>query len=169
MKEADSIYQKAGVMLIALPILGVAFFALGRIDILPQCFLRVDIFLYYLATLVVIVSLATSVISLFLCVYPRSYDTLANMGAWHKWQEDYRKYIENRQAEEKFNRESTEDMDAAMFKELLTSLVKAQPKNAKINEKRNKAFQTSLKWAGIAAIAIGVEAISLLALRIQGV
>lgn len=167
MDEADRIYQKAGIMLVAIPLLSTIAITLGRIDIVKSSFVRIDIFIYYLALLVAIVSLAFSVYFLFKCIYPCQYATLANMNVWHKWREDYQNYLKNGKESDKAN--NFTESDLAMLRNICTRLVEAQPKNAEINERRRKAFQLSVMASGIALVAIAVQAFFYLILKIQGV
>jgi len=166
MAEADGLYHKAGVMLVALPLLGAIMVRLGRLDILSLCFVRVDAFLFYLAILTAAFGVATSALFLFLCLYPRKYKTLADMDVWQKWREDYQKYL---RAKEDGSADKAAALDAAMFENLCPRLAEAQPINAQINENRRKAFKRSVFWAGIVLVAVALEAIFHLALRLRGV
>jgi len=167
MKESDGIYQRAGVMLVALPLLSTATVKIGRIDILKLCFARVDTFLFYLASILAILSISGSFVFLFLCVYPRKYETLASMDIWQKWREDYQKYLSDTKGSEESG--DTGELDMAMINNLCSKLVEAQPINSQINEKRRKAFQKSVLIAAIALAAIGLQAFMSLILKIQGV
>lgn len=150
---------------VAIPLLGTLMVTLGRVDILAMCFIRVDVFLFYLAFFVAAATLVVSVVFLFLCAYPRQYKTLASMDVWHKWRLDYQKYIsENEEGEE-----VATTLDTAMFDNLCPKLAEAQPVNAKINEKRRKAFQRSVLWGAITLAAIGVQAFFSVVLTAQGV
>lgn len=167
MKEAEILYQRAGVMLVALPLLSTAAVALGRIDILKLCFTRVDTFLYYFAFVVAILSIAGSIVFLLLCVYPRKYETLATMDFWQKWREEYQKYLsDTRRSAESGD---TGELDTAMINNVCSKLVEAQPINARINEKRRKSFQKSVLMASVALASIGLQALMSLILKIQGV
>lgn len=154
-------------MLVALPLMSTAAVALGRIDILKLCFTRVDTFLYYLAFVVAILSIAGSFLFLFLCVYPRKYETLATMDVWRKWREDYQKHLSDTKGSE--GPSDAGALDMAMINNLCSRLVEAQPVNAQINEKRRRAFQKSVLTAAIALAMIGVQALMYLILKIQGV
>lgn len=167
MKEADNIYQRAGVMVIVLPLLGTATVTLGRIEVLKLCFTRVDIFLYCIASLTAILSILISVVFLFSCVYPRKYQTLSAMNVWQKWREDYQEYLKN--IIEGTESNNVDTLDTAMINNLCGRLVEAQPINAGINEKRRKAFQKSLLMAGIALAVICLQSLFFLVLKIQGV
>lgn len=167
MKEAETLYQRAGVMLVALPLLSTATVALGRIDILKLCFTRVDTFLYYLASVVAILSIAGGVVFLLLSVYPRKYETLATMDVWQKWRDGYQKYLSESKGSEVSS--DTGELDMAMVNNLCSKLVEAQPINAQINEKRRKSFQKSVLMAAVALATIGLQALMYLILKIQGV
>ena len=165
MMEADRIYQKAGVMLLVLPLFSTALVKLGRIDLIVSCFTRVDIFLYYFFSLVAGLAIVASAIFIFLCVYPRKYETLATMNVWEEWREKYRGYLDKN----KDHKASNDTLDKETIAYLHSRLVEAQPVNAQINEKRRKAFQRSVLLAAIALTAIGFQALFYLVLKIQGV
>lgn len=166
MTVADNLYQKAGFMLVLIPLLASVMITLGRIDLLAQMFIRVDIFLFYLGFVLAAFALLASISFVFLFVCPRSnYRTLADMGEWQKWRENYQEYL-SKESGEKTNACA---LDAAMFTSLCPKLVEAQPVNAAINEKRRKHFQRSIKAAAVALAAVGMEALFHLILRIQGV
>jgi len=166
MLEADGLYQKAGVMLVVLPLLGAAEGALGRLDILKLCFTRVDVFFFYAASLATVLALAISTALLFFCICPRRYKTLASMDVWHKWREDYQGYLNktDRNGDVK-----APALDDAMVMSLCNRLTEAQPANAEINETRRKAFGRSVKTAAIALAAVGVQALFYVILKLQGV
>ncbi|MBF0290534.1 MAG: hypothetical protein HQK86_00100 [Nitrospinae bacterium] len=173
MDEADKIYQKSGVMLVAVPLLGGVIVALGRIDIVKSCFMSADCcmsvikFTYLFSSLVAIVLLLVSVASLFYCIYPRQYKTLANMDVWHNWQKGYQNYLkDNKENSESSNRV---DPDVAMLHNLCERLVEAQPRNAEINERRRKAFQDSVLASGIALVAIAMQAFFYFIMKVQGI
>ena len=165
MNEADSLYQRASVMLAVIPLLGAIMVKLSRFDILDRCFIRVDAFLFYLAFVVATIALAVSTVFLFLYVYPRRYKTLASMDVWEKWREDYQKYLDA----QKDGAGGSISLDEAMFRNICPRLAEAQPINAEINEKRRKAFKRSVLWAAIGLAAVGVQALFHLILRVQGV
>ncbi len=167
MKEAEGIYQRAGVMLIVIPILSAVVIKVGRIDILNQLFTRVDIFIYYFTTLSAIVALAISVVCLFLCIYPCKYKTLANMNFWKEWRDEYQGYLKRKNNQADSSNE--DELDIATFENIRQKIIEAQPVNAEINEKRSKAFKRSMLMAVIALAAIVLQATFYLILKIQGV
>jgi hypothetical protein len=165
MTEAGSLYQTAGFMLAAIPLLGAIMVTLGRTDVLHLSFARVDTFLFYLAFVLATAALIASVVFLFLCVYPRRYKTLASMDVWQKWREDYQKYLDAKAD----GAENGESLDMAMFTNLCPRLAEAQPINAEINERRRKAFKRSVQMAAIALVAVGAESLFGLIMKLQGV
>ncbi|HOD82974.1 MAG TPA: hypothetical protein PKG77_16260 [Phycisphaerae bacterium] len=166
MAEADGLYQKAGFMLVLIPLLGSAMVTLGRIDLLAQMFTRVDTFFFHLAFAVAAVALVVSTVFVFLFVCPRSrYKTLASMDVWQQWRQDYQEYLKK----QKENGSDGEAIDLAMFENITPRLAEAQPINAALNEKRRKHFQRSVKAAAVALAAVGMEALFHLILNAQGV
>lgn len=165
MAEADSLYQKAGVMLGVIPLLGAVMVAIGRVDIVSLCLARVDAFIFCLAFLIAAAALVASVVFLFKCVCPRKYKTLASMDVWQKWREDYQHWLDEQDAESK----EAGSLDDAMFQNICPKLAEAQPINAKINEDRRQAFKRSVQLAAIALAAIGMQALFGLLMTLQGV
>ena len=167
MEEADRMYQKAGVMLVAIPLLGMVTVALGRMDILRFCLNRADIFLFYLASIVAILSLTISVVFLILFIYPRKYATLGSMDLWHQWRDDYRKYLKSREASDKVD--CIAELDLALLDNVCLRIVEAQPVNSDINETRREAFKKTIIAVAISLVAIGFQALFYLILKVQGV
>ena len=168
MDDADVIYQRSSSTLFALPILFASFYALGRTDLLPKCFSRVDIFFYYLASVTAMLPLAVSVVMLFLAVCPcKKYKSLASMGVWQDWRTQYQEYLTNRQGNDQSQDPSA--LDAAMIENICPRLAEAQTNNAPINEKRRGYLRSSVLWAAVGMIGIGLQAILYFILKIQGI
>ncbi len=165
--DANNIYQKAGVLLVIIPIIGSAIFAFGRDDIFDLFHERTDVFLYYVVSLIAVIALFVSIVFLFCCVLPRKYETLAKMDAWHQWHSDYQEYLKNKNEESKHHND--DELEVALFEALCPKLVKAQPVNAKLNETRSKAFKRSLLLASISLFAFFFQAILYFLLYIQGI
>ena len=165
--DTDVIYQRAGVLLIALPILGGVTVKMGRTDILVDCFARVDTFFYYLATSVSLLSVFISAVFLILTVYPRKYQGLASMDVWQKWRGEYQKYSEGKEKADVPLEASS--IDEAMIRNMCPKLAEAQAKNAKKNEKRRKYFQRSVLMAAISMVAMSAQALFYFLLHIQGI
>lgn len=159
--EADKLYQKVGVMLIVLPVLSSVVVKLGRADLFGQLFTRVDVFIYYLASCLSLLLIAVSVVFAILCVCPRKYKRLGDLGGWQDWKEKYEEYIKKTKA--------NETVDEAMMKEICPRLADAQTKNAPINEKRRQYFQKSVLVASFTTVPIAIQALFYLLLKIQGV
>jgi len=139
-RYADVIYKKAVMMLIFLGILTIA---------------AVDIFAHFFAPLVAMIGIINSTLFLFICIYPRKYQTLASMKTWLKWQEDYCQYLNKR----KGAASEGNNLYLAATKHLCEKLAEAQAINAAINERRLKAFKYSVMSAAIAFAAIFIQAI----------
>ncbi|QDU71075.1 hypothetical protein [Mucisphaera calidilacus] len=165
MAEADGLYQKAAVMLGVIPLLGAVMVAIGRVDIVNLCSVRVDVFIFYFAFLVATAALVVSVVFLFKCVCPQKYKTLASMDMWQKWRDDYQRWLDEQDDEWK----ETTSLDDALFPCICTRLAEAQAINAKINENRRKAFKRSVQLAAIALAAIAMQALFGLLMTLQGV
>jgi hypothetical protein len=162
MSDADNLYQKAGILLVVIPLLGTITVKMSRIDILSLCFLRVNVFLFYLAFLITSVALTISVIFLLFCIHPRQYKNLGSIDVWHKWRDDYKKYLDDKG-------ESIKDTDSigdAMYENITLRLIEAQPINAEINEKRRKAFKRSIQSTTVALISIGLQTFFSIILKI---
>lgn len=164
--QADLIYQRAGILIAALPVFGAIAYQLGRPDLL-RCFLaspRVDVLLYLLATTVAFLFLALSVTFLMWSIFPRPYRSLPPMKEWADWREKSRKHFS----------ETGEELDEEkigqyMMGELRKKIVDAQNDYCQKNEKRRKHFRRAIFWTSLTIAAIGIEAFMHLVLYLQGV
>jgi hypothetical protein len=165
MAEAEGLYQKAGLMLVLIPLLGSAMVTLGRIDLLAKMFTRVDTFVFYLAFAIAALALVVSTVFVFLFVCPRrKYKTLAGMDVWQTWRQEYQDFLAKQE-----DRSDEGGLDLALFENITPRLAEAQPINAALNEKRRKYFRRSVVAAAVALPAVGVEALFHLILKVQGV
>lgn len=165
MAEAEALYQKASFMLGVVPLLGAIMVTISRIDIIAQCFMRVDIFFFYLASAVATIALIASVFFLFRCICPRQYKTLASMNVWQQWRKNYQDWLDKSETPEG----SKTSLDEAMFQNICPKLVDAQQTNVEINESRRLAFKLSVQCSAIAMVAIGLQGVFAILLKLQGV
>ena len=166
MTEAHFIYQRAAVLLTSLPILSAAAYALGRTDLLARMFERVDLLLYHVALGLAFLFIATSTYYLVRSVSPRKdYRTLASMKKWKKWRTELKDCL----AKEHQGQECETLVSKETLRSLIGLLSEAQTKNEQLNEVRRKQFGCSIKIAGWAIAAVGVEAFFRLILHIQGI
>jgi hypothetical protein len=167
-KSTEALYQRAGIMLISLPVLGAAASALGRADLVLRCFTRIDIFLHLLGAAAAFVSLVVSAVFLFLCVCPRrEYKSLADLDSWLKWRDSHLDYLKKQGGDGATPADAS--IEAAMIEEMCPKLAGAQSKNAAINEKRRACFRVSVLWLGLCLGAIGVEGLFYFLLKVQGI
>jgi len=162
MNEADVLFQRVGVLLIVLPVLAGGLFTLGRIDLLGRCFERVDICLYYAASLTGWLALFVSVVFLMLAMMLRRYEVVATMPKWHAWRDKYREYRASK-------KDDMTSVDAKMVSEMCEPLAHAQETNAQVNQKRRKLFQKAICAAAIATLSVFATALFFFVLRVQGV
>ncbi len=159
LEEAEKLYQKVAIVFIVLPVLVGATVKMGRIDLLSQLFLRVDIFLYYLSCITSWILIGISAAFAIICVIPRNYKRIGDMEGWHDWRKRYRKYIDESK--------SKETVDGAMLRDICPKLADAQTRNASVNEKRRKCFQKSILIAGISIVCIALQGILYLILKLE--
>lgn len=169
MKDNAAHYQKGTLLLILLPLLCTAIWKLGKTELLSLAFARVDVFLYYLSAFIAVATIIISWVFLFQLVYPRKYKTLENIDAWQQWRGKYENYLKDLEKIENNEKSEGESLESAWIKNLTEKFVEAQPVNAKINEKRRKAFGRSVMAAAIAVASIGFQAFFYIILKIQGV
>jgi uncharacterized membrane protein YcjF (UPF0283 family) len=159
LEEADKLYQKVTIVFILLPVLVGATVKIGTTNLVGQLFIRIDIFLYYLYTLIAWILIGVSAAFAILCVVPRTYKRIGDMEGWQNWRKRYQKYIDDTKAEE--------TVDAAMIRDICPKLADAQTKNAPTNERRRKYFQRSVLIASISTIFIAMEGIMYLILKLE--
>ena len=79
------LYSRSGFVLTAQVLVAGATVAIGRQDLLPHLFERVDNFLYYLASGGVFACLTIGLYNLSRCVMPKTYPKVVNMSEWIDW------------------------------------------------------------------------------------
>ncbi len=165
--ETEGIYRRAGILLTALPILGAVTYGLGRTDLVPRLFTRVDVFLYYLAVLAAWLALATSVFFLVRSILLRTYSSLAPMKKWHGWIEEYRRKFPNEGKD--LSDEDKSVIGAELIRSLIPLLADAQTHCSENNEHRRKLLKTAFSAAAIAIACIAGEAVFHVILHLQDV
>lgn len=165
MQEADGIYQKSGVMLIVIPILGSIIYKLVNTEILKkpmtQCIATA---VYYTTGVVAIISVIISIVYLFLSITPRKdYKKIDNM---NKWQDRREKLLKNKNHNKTKTKASHKtEINDIIINDIIFKLNDAQSNNAEINEDRRYKFMLSVKWAFCALVAVGIQAISYIILN----
>jgi len=162
--QADYIYQRAGILLPSLPLLGAVAYKLGQSKLLTQTFTRVDTFVYVLATTGAFACLSVSVVFLILCIYPRRYESLPPMKQWENWRKDYRKKLAG--SGEEPDEEKIGKRCLAFMKD---KVVDAENDYCRLNEIRRKHFRRAILWAALAIGAIAVQALFHMLLHVQGI
>jgi len=163
--QADAIYQRAGILLPSLPILGAVAYGLGRADLLVRTFTRVDIFLYVLAAGSAFACLAVSIVFLYLCILPRrDYKSLPPMREWDNWRKDYRKKFADKGAQ------PDEDKIGIHCLEFLKDkIVDAENAYARLNEIRREHFRRAMLWTALGIGAVAFQAMFYMLLHLQGI
>jgi len=157
--ETDQLYQRAGVVLILLPLLGVLTYNLGRIDILNQVFTRIDVFLYYLFTFISYLCLGCSVVFAILFILPRK-EQYKGMHFMKGWLRKYKyQHLKNRGKKQKSKN--------VIFYKITKELAKIQANNESINEKRRRHLYRCFLMASFAITVIGLQAILLFMIKVQ--
>lgn len=151
LKDSETFYQRAGVLLIVLPLLGGVILASGPIDTerLYSCINNISIALYYLFTIFSLVCIAFSIIFLYQTILPRDYKNLALLSQWNEWRK-------------KWGNENEKG-------EIIEQLVDVHDNNTAINEKRRNYFHKSVQWAGITLIGISAQTIFYIVISIKGI
>jgi hypothetical protein len=160
--QADAIYQRVGVLLAALPVLGAVAYKLGRPELLPITFTRVDIFLYIAFSFLTFIGIALSILFLVLSICPRTYKALPPMREWNEWRVKYGKNLS--QAGEKAGDRivSTECQE-----ELKKKVIEAEEQYQHTNEARRKWFKGAILCAALSIGTLGLQATMHLMLYLQ--
>jgi hypothetical protein len=163
--QADAIYQRMGILLTALPILGAIAYQLGRPDLIPIWSTQIYIFLYLTAGTIAFVAIAVGVAFMLLGVCPRTkYKSLRPMQSWEDWRNDYRKTLGS-----KDKPANEETIGEASLKEMKKKVLEAEKSYSRMNEKRRKYFQHAVFSTGIATAGVALEAFFHMLLYLQGI
>jgi len=150
--QTDAIYQRAGILLVSLPILGAVAYKLGEPELLAQTFTW-KLFFYMLGAGSAFTCLAASVVFLFLGILPRSYESLPPMKVWKDWRDDFR-----RRLSESKSGPDEERIGNEFITQIIPKIVDAEHDYCKKNERRRRHFRSSILWAAGALGGIGIEA-----------
>jgi hypothetical protein len=162
--QTDAIYQRAGILLTSLPILGAAAYKLGRPELLPQCLTDLAVFLHLLGAAGAFGCLAVSGVFLVISICPRSYQSLPPMAEWDAWRQKYREDLSKEGKEP-----DGEVLGNECLKLLTEKVVAAQSDYSRKNEIRRTSFQAAIISASIAMGAITVEGLFHLLLYYKGI
>ncbi|MDP6636150.1 MAG: hypothetical protein QGG42_14720 [Phycisphaerae bacterium] len=164
-QQADAIYQRAGILLTALPIIGAIAYKLGRPDLIPIWFSRVDIFLYLTAVTAAFGAVGTGTVFTILCICPRKrYGTLTLMQSWENWRNEYREKLDD-----KGNPPSEKEIGEGCLQRMKERILEAEKSHAALNERRRQYFKYTIFSIGAATAAIAFEAFFHMLLYLQGI
>jgi len=165
--DADLLYQRAGILLTGLAVLGGLIAALIRLEYVVDTFHRLDIGAYYICAAASVLSLTCSAGFLVAVLIPRRYSRIAPVKAWKEWRAVYGSILtsDDVTAEER-NREALAIETHTL---LLDNIAKAQSENAPQNQARMKHFTSSVKWTSIAVVCMVLLALARLAIYVRGV
>ena len=163
--QADAIYQRAGILLTALPILGAIAYQLGRPDLVLIWFTRVDICVYLTAGAIAFIALAVGGTFTLLSICPRKqYKSLPPMQAWEDWRNKYRKDFDGK------DKPSDEKaIGEASLQHMKEKVLEAEKTYALLNEKRRKYFQYAIFSIGVATAGVALQAFFHMLLYLQGI
>jgi len=167
MDTCESIFHRSGTVLTAVPVIGAVLYSLGRSEVIPKAFVRVDTFLYCVFALIAWLALAACITFLIRAIILRAYPALAPMKKWHDWTEEYRKRFPN--GGNGLSADGRDIIGAELIRSLIPLLADAQTKCAETNEKRRRLLQRAIIAAAVAIACIGPVALLHVLLHLQGV
>ena len=164
---ANTLYQRAGILLTAQVILGGAAVSLIRIDLLQQCLDHLDVFLLQISSATLVLCLLACITSLIASAFPRDYPKLNKVFFWQQWREQYwATLVADDPNDEPRNRRC---LATATREALLSMLAEAQGMTAYINQRRLRAFQWGVRFLALAVAALVVQSIFALVLKLKGI
>jgi hypothetical protein len=164
--QADLLYQRGAVILPIQTFLAGAVVYLTRTDLWKSTFLRLDVFLYYLAALVGLFLLVDAMGHLVAAILPRNYERVASTTQWRDWREGYRSQLAKYDAnDDAGNQQALQEQTAA---QLLDAVVIAEDANSRLNETRMRFFRAGVLRTALSLVVIVVQAVLYFAIRLRG-
>jgi hypothetical protein len=165
--QAETLYQRSGILLTGQAILGGIIVAMSRADLVPCLFFRINVLLYYLIMMTAFVCLFAGVGFLIATVYPRDYYRLASVSKWKSWREEYKaKLIADDPDANERNKSALEEQTGIS---LLNLLAEAHATNVTINQRRLRFFQRGVFFTALVVVNVAFQTLFYSILLVQGV
>jgi hypothetical protein len=162
-EQSDSLYQRAGLLLTALAIVGAASYGIGRPELLPKIFVRIDVFFFLAFSAFTFVCLCVGVFFLILGITPRQYASLPPMREWESWRQEYRKILAG-----SGNKPNEDDVSRECLSRMKTQILDAECDHAKKNEIRRKHFRRAVLCCSLGFCGLAIQAFLRMILFVQG-
>lgn len=165
LETTERLYQRAGVLLIPIPLILGSSWQLGRPDLFGTLN-NTWVFLYSISLVACVVFALISLFFLFRVVLPRrDYVDLANMDVWH----DCWIQIEDYFKSEAHENENSDAKEKEFYKSICPKLAKAQSKNSDLNESRRISFSKSVFFAIFSTVSLILQSFMYFILYIKGI
>jgi len=150
-EDAEALYQRLNPLLATQAVLWAVLVTVSRVEVFRRVFDSPAFTAYCSFQLVAALTLGGSLLLLFAVAFPRQYSTLASLGKWASWKEDYARF----RAQSAVNTEDTAEMDfdAVFEKSIISAMLDAQVVNARINERRRRFFKYAVFLLAIGTVS----------------
>lgn len=165
-RERDHFYTKYALLTPAVIVLGTVVVRVGRLDILPQLFERVDYFALYFGALFALLSLSTAILLLMVSLFPREYESMGELKEYDLWRAQVREVLES--SEEEYAEDEIETIVSAVTRSELTRRMNdATAFNFGMNAQRAMYYNWALYMVSAAIILLAIELLASLAIHVQ--
>ncbi|MBL9148645.1 MAG: hypothetical protein JNM94_08130 [Phycisphaerae bacterium] len=158
-EETEGYFQRYQLAIGGIALLGGLSAFLTRLDFLRLIWLRIDVFLYYLATAAVALMLLLATVAVSASVWPRVFQRLNRLSDWNAWRSNYRKLVSDSQ----FGIEHPDKIDAIVDREtsgaLIDRLIEACDQNARVNRAKLRACHYSTYCLVAAIVFIAAQSL----------
>ena len=155
-RRRDHFLTRAGLLLTAIVILAGAAMSVGRLDLLAQLFVRVDVFLFYAFEALVWIGIVLAVVLMVRMIWPVWYAVLPSMTGFIQWRDDYAKQL--RDAGYAAD-DALSVADQPMLLELSRCASQATDVNFEVNQSKQRAFNRCLYILSATTAALGLAAL----------
>jgi hypothetical protein len=136
-RRRDHFLTRAGLLLTAIVILAGAAMSVGRLDLLAQLFVRVDVFLFYAFEALVWIGIVLAVVLMVRMIWPVWYAVLPSMTGFLQWRDDYAKQLRD---VGRGPDDALRVADNRMLLELSRCVCEATDVNFNVNHLKQQAF-----------------------------
>lgn len=140
--------------------------SVGRLDLLPQMFTRVDVFLFHAFSALVWLGIVAALAFMFRMLWPVCYEVLPPMTGFLEWRDDYARQLR----EARYAADVAQSLaDDRMLLELSRCVRHATEVNFDVNMLKQQAFNRCVRVLAATTATLGLALLSSRILMVQGI
>lgn len=165
-RRRDHFLTRGGLLLTAIVILAGAGMSVGRLDLLAQMFIRVDVFLFYAFEGVVWIGIVVALALMIRMLWPMWYAVLPSMTGFLQWRDDYAKQLRDASYAPD---DALSVANERMLLELCRCVCETTDVNIEVNQSKQRAFNRCVYVLTATTATLGLALLLGRILVVQGV